>query len=69
MNANRILERDFASARRCEEARLFVHLLDEGVLVNTNGLACLATPMGEREIDEIVEPTDRVAARLAKDGG
>jgi glutamate-1-semialdehyde 2,1-aminomutase len=48
--------------------RLFVHLLDEGVLVNGNGLACLSTPMGEREIDEIVEATDRAAARLANEG-
>jgi glutamate-1-semialdehyde 2,1-aminomutase len=48
--------------------RLFVHLLDEGVLVNGNGLACLSTPMGEREIDEIVEATDRAAARLAGGG-
>ncbi len=48
--------------------RLFVHLLDEGVLANGNGLACLSTPMGEREIDEIVEATDRAAARLANEG-
>lgn len=48
--------------------RLFVHLLDDGVLVNGNGLACLSTPMGEREIDEIVEATDRAAARLAVEG-
>ena len=48
--------------------RFFVHLLDEGVLVNGNGLACVSTPMGEREIDEIVEATDRAAARLAKEG-
>jgi glutamate-1-semialdehyde 2,1-aminomutase len=47
--------------------RVFVHLLDEGVLVNTNGLGCLSTPMGEREIDEIVEATDRAAARLAQE--
>jgi glutamate-1-semialdehyde 2,1-aminomutase len=44
--------------------RFFVLLLDEGVLVNGNGLACLSTPMAEREIDEIVEATDRAAARL-----
>ena len=48
--------------------RLFVHLLDEGVLVNGNGLACLSTPMGEREADEIVEATDRATARLATEG-
>jgi hypothetical protein len=38
------------------------------VLVNGNGLTCLSTPMGEREIDEIVEATDRAAARLANGG-
>ena len=31
--------------------RVFVHLMDEGVLVDTTGLGCLSTPMGEREID------------------
>jgi len=40
-------------------SRLFLHLLDAGVLVGANGLGCLSTPMGEREIDEIAEATAR----------
>ena len=38
-------------------SRLFLHLLDAGVLVGANGLGCLSTPMGEREIDEIAAAT------------
>jgi glutamate-1-semialdehyde 2,1-aminomutase len=48
-------------------SRLFLQLLDEGVLVGANGLGCLSTPMGEREIDEIVEATARSLHALARE--
>ena len=47
-------------------SRLFLHLLDAGVLVGANGLGCLSTPMGEREIDEIAEATARALHVLAR---
>jgi glutamate-1-semialdehyde 2,1-aminomutase len=46
--------------------RLFMHLLDAGVLVNTNGLACLSTPMGDAEVDEIVQAFDRALQPLRR---
>ena len=48
-------------------SRLFLHLLDAGVLVGANGLGCLSTPMGEREIDEIAEATARALHVLARE--
>jgi glutamate-1-semialdehyde 2,1-aminomutase len=48
-------------------SRLFLQLLDEGVLVGANGLGCLSTPMGEREIDEIVEATARSLHALTRE--
>ncbi|MGH7267125.1 MAG: aspartate aminotransferase family protein [Candidatus Rokuibacteriota bacterium] len=47
--------------------RLFQHLLDAGVLVNTNGLGCLSTPMGEREVEEIAGALERGLAALARE--
>ena len=41
---------------------LFYHLLDAGVLVSTNGLGCLSTPMGEREVEEIAVALERALA-------
>ncbi|HEV8440434.1 MAG TPA: aspartate aminotransferase family protein [Methylomirabilota bacterium] len=49
-------------------SRLFMHLLDAGVLVGANGLGCLSTPMGDREIDEIVESTARALHALSREG-
>jgi glutamate-1-semialdehyde aminotransferase len=46
--------------------RLFMYLLDTGVLVNTNGLACLSTPMGEAERQEIVQAFDRALWQLRR---
>jgi glutamate-1-semialdehyde 2,1-aminomutase len=46
--------------------RLFMHLLDAGVLVNTNGLACLSTPMGEAELQEIVRAFDQALWQLRR---
>jgi glutamate-1-semialdehyde 2,1-aminomutase len=40
-------------------AALFMALLDAGVLVNTNGLACLSTVMGDAELDEVVDAVQR----------
>jgi glutamate-1-semialdehyde aminotransferase len=48
-------------------SRLFLQLLEEGVLVGANGLGCLSTPMGEREIDEIVEATARSLHALTRE--
>ncbi len=49
--------------------RLFLHLLDAGVLVGANGLGCLSTPMGEAEVEEIAAALDRALAALAREGG
>jgi len=46
--------------------RLFMHLLDAGVLVNTNGLACLSTPMGDAELGEIVQAFDQALWQLRR---
>ena len=46
--------------------RLFMHLLDAGVLVNTNGLACLSTPMGDAELAEIVQAFDQALWQLRR---
>ena len=48
-------------------SRLFMHMLDAGVLIGANGLGCLSTPMGEREIDELVEVTERALHALARE--
>jgi glutamate-1-semialdehyde 2,1-aminomutase len=56
---------DPAAEARAE--RLFQHMLDAGVLVNTNGLGCLSTPMGEREVDEIAGALERGLAALARE--
>jgi glutamate-1-semialdehyde 2,1-aminomutase len=48
--------------------RLFLHLLDAGVLVNTNGLGCLSTPMGEREVEELAVALERALVALAREG-
>ena len=36
--------------------------------MSASGIACLSTPMGEREVEEIVEATGRAAVRLAAEG-
>jgi glutamate-1-semialdehyde 2,1-aminomutase len=45
-------------------SKLFMQLLDAGVLVGTNGLGCLSTPMGDGEIDELVNATARALHAL-----
>jgi len=47
---------------------LFIHLLDAGVLVNTNGLACLSTVMGDQEIEEIASALERALEELKREG-
>jgi glutamate-1-semialdehyde 2,1-aminomutase len=49
-------------------SRLFMQLLDEGVLIGANGLGCLSTPMREREVDQIAEAAARALAELAREG-
>jgi glutamate-1-semialdehyde 2,1-aminomutase len=44
--------------------RLCHALLDAGVVVNTNGLGCLSTPMTEREVEEIAVALDRALHAL-----
>ncbi|HYB44644.1 MAG TPA: aspartate aminotransferase family protein, partial [Candidatus Methylomirabilis sp.] len=48
-------------------SRLFMHMLDAGVLIGANGLGCLSTPMGDREIDEIVEAAGRALHALRRE--
>jgi glutamate-1-semialdehyde aminotransferase len=47
-------------------AALFMALLDAGVLVNTNGLACLSTVMADAELDEVVDAVQRSLQRLPR---
>ncbi len=61
---------DAAAERRVE--RLFYLLLEAGILLNTNGLGCLSTPMGAGEVEELASALERALARLrqeAKSGG
>jgi glutamate-1-semialdehyde 2,1-aminomutase len=47
------------------QMRLFMALLDAGIMVNSNGLACLSTPMGDAELAQIEAATERALAALA----
>jgi glutamate-1-semialdehyde 2,1-aminomutase len=46
--------------------RLFMALLDAGIMVNNNGLACLSTPMGEAEVNRIEDAFAQALLVLAK---
>jgi glutamate-1-semialdehyde 2,1-aminomutase len=46
--------------------RLHRNLLDEGVIISKEGLACLSTPMGEVEVDQFVKALERAVAKLQK---
>jgi glutamate-1-semialdehyde 2,1-aminomutase len=46
---------------------LFYHLLDAGVLLHTNGLGCLSTPMTEREVEELAAALDRALGALRRE--
>lgn len=45
-------------------SRLFLALLDEGIIVNPNGLGALSTPMGEDEVDTFVLALERAIAKV-----
>jgi glutamate-1-semialdehyde 2,1-aminomutase len=61
--------RDAADAEaEARTARLFGHLLDAGVLVNTNGLGCLSTPMTEAEVEQLAAALEQALARLVREG-
>ncbi len=44
--------------------RLFLALLDTGIMVGTNGLGCLSTPMGDEELDKIAAAFERALSIL-----
>jgi len=44
--------------------RLFMALLDAGIMINNNGLACLSTPMGESELTGSRVRVDRALSAL-----
>ncbi len=46
--------------------RLFMALLDAGIMVNDNGLGCLSTPMSETELDQIEGALERAFSSLAR---
>jgi glutamate-1-semialdehyde 2,1-aminomutase len=48
--------------------RLCHALLDAGVVVNTNGLGCLSTPMSEREVEEIAVALEKALSVLRAAG-
>ena len=59
--------RDAADPKvEARQSRLFVHLLDAGVLLNTNGLGCLSTPMTDREVEVLAEALGRALGSLAE---
>ena len=39
--------------------RLFLTLLDTGIMIGSNGLGCLTTPMGKEELDKIAAAFER----------
>jgi glutamate-1-semialdehyde 2,1-aminomutase len=45
--------------------RLFMALLDAGIMVNDNGLGCLSTPMGEAELGRIEAALERALSTLS----
>lgn len=47
--------------------RLQRNLLDEGVIISKEGLACLSTPMGEAEVERFAEALERAVAKLQKE--
>jgi len=46
--------------------RLFVALLDVGIMIGSNGLGCLSTPMGEAELEKIEAGFERALDMLDK---
>jgi glutamate-1-semialdehyde 2,1-aminomutase len=56
--------RDVDQAAEAGMEALFLALFDAGVLVHTNGLGCLSTPMTEREVEELASAFGRALATL-----
>jgi len=46
--------------------KLFVTLLDTGIMIGSNGLACLSTSMGEAELDQIEAAFERALSEMDK---
>jgi glutamate-1-semialdehyde 2,1-aminomutase len=60
--------RDIVEAGADERSyRLFMALLDAGIMVNDNGLGCLSTPMGDPELAQIQGALERALYALAKE--
>lgn len=47
--------------------RLFMALLDAGIMIGSTGLACLSTPMGEAELDQIEVAFEQALFSLDKE--
>lgn len=47
--------------------RLFMALLDAGIMVNDNGLGCLSTPMGQAELDRIEAALERALSTIPRE--
>jgi glutamate-1-semialdehyde 2,1-aminomutase len=65
---------DYRSARPTPEeaarlGRIVRRLMEHGVLVSTTGLGCLSTPMGDSELESLVETFAAVLAMDAEPGG
>ena len=58
-------ERFYGSDKR--SIRLFMALLDAGVIAGNNGLGCLSTPMGEAELDYIEAAFDKALSMTKED--
>lgn len=48
--------------------RLFHALLENGVMINSNGLACLSTPMGDKELQFIESAVEKALSSMERDG-
>jgi glutamate-1-semialdehyde aminotransferase len=48
--------------------RLFMALLDNGVMINSNGMSCLSTPMGEQELQYIESAFERSLYDMERTG-
>jgi glutamate-1-semialdehyde 2,1-aminomutase len=58
--------RDLDQAAEARMERLFLALLEAGVLIHTTGLGCLSTPMGDREIEEIAVAAERALEAVGR---
>jgi glutamate-1-semialdehyde 2,1-aminomutase len=56
--------RDVQTVDTALQHQLFLGLLNSGIYCASRGMGCVSTPMGESEVDELVEAMARVLARL-----